>query len=98
LGGDKQEKLEQGLLETTTDGLAKLEEHIFRDDSNPVIVFELAGLTWFILAICIRVRHLDCRLVRAKGQKVAALRRYLRGSSKSDRIGALTLAKISVSG
>jgi len=81
-------------FQTTPEGLATLEERIFRDGSNPVIVFEPAGLTWFILAICIRARHPDCRLVRAKGQKVAALRRYLRGSSKSDRIDALTLAKM----
>jgi transposase len=81
-------------FQTTPEGLATLEEHIFRDGSNPVIVFEPAGLTWFILAICIRARHPDCRLVRAKGQKVAALRRYLRGSSKSDRLDALTLAKM----
>ena len=79
---------------TTPEGLVTLEERIFRDGSNRVIVFEPAGLTWFIMAICIRARHPDCRLVRAKGQKVAALRRYLRGSSKSDRLDALTLAKM----
>ena len=82
-------------FQTTPDGLSTMEERIFSDDSNPVIVFEPAELTWFILAICLRARHPDCRLVRAKGQKVAALRRYLRGSSKSDRLGALTLAKMS---
>lgn len=81
-------------FQTTTEGLAILEERIFKGDSNPVIVFEPAGLTWFIMAIYIRARHPDCQLVRAKGQKVAALRRYLRGSSKSDRIDALTLAKM----
>jgi len=81
-------------FQTTPEGLDTFEEHIFRDGSNPVIVFEPAGLTWFMMAICIRARHPDCRLVRAKGQKVAALRRYLRGSSKSDRIDALTLAKM----
>jgi hypothetical protein len=32
--------------------------------------------------------------VKAKTQKVAALRRYLRGSAKSDRIDAITLAKM----
>jgi transposase len=42
----------------------------------------------------LRSRHPECRLVKAKGQKVAALRRYLRGSAKSDRIDALTLAKV----
>ena len=81
-------------FQTTPEGLALFEEHIFQDGSNPVIVFEPAGLAWFIMAICIRAQHPDCRLVRAKGQKVAALRRYLRGSSKSDRLDALTLAKM----
>jgi transposase len=81
-------------FQTTPEGLDTFEEHIFHDGSNPVIVFEPAGLTWFIMAICIRARHPHCRLVRAKGQKVAALRRYLRGSSKSDRLDALTLAKM----
>ena len=42
----------------------------------------------------LRSRHPDCRLVKAKMQKIAALRRYLRGSAKSDRIDALTLAKM----
>ena len=54
-------------FQTTPEGLDTFEEHIFRDGSNPVIVFEPAGLTWFMMAICIRARHPDCRLVRAKG-------------------------------
>lgn len=41
-----------------------------------------------------RAKHPDCRLVRAKLQKVAALRRYLRGHAKSDRIDGVTLAKM----
>jgi len=81
-------------FETTADGLATLEEHIFKDGANPVIVFEPAGLSWVILAVCLRAHRPECRLVRAKGQKVAALRRYLRGASKSDRLDALTLAKM----
>jgi transposase len=81
-------------FETTAEGLAILEERIFKDGSNPVIVFEPAGLSWVILAVCLRSQHPECRLVRAKGQKVAALRRYLRGASKSDRLDALTLAKM----
>jgi transposase len=81
-------------FEATLEGLATLEEHIFGDGSNPIIVFEPAGLAWFIPAIYLRARHPGCRLVKAKGQKVAALRRYLRGSVKSDRIDAVTLAKM----
>jgi len=81
-------------FETTPEGLAKLEELVFRDGANPIMVFEPAGLAWLVVAVYLRSRHPDCRLVKAKMQKIAALRRYLRGSAKSDRIDALTLAKM----
>lgn len=38
-------------FETTQEGLTILEERIFRDGSNPVIVFEPAGLSWLILPV-----------------------------------------------
>ncbi len=82
------------IFHSTLEGLAKLEERIFQDGSNPVIVFEPTGLVWLPVVIYLRAHHPDCRLVRAKVQKVAALRKYLRGRSKSDRIDALTLAKM----
>lgn len=92
---DEQAQLCDGFnFHTTPEGLAKLEERIFQDGSNPVIVFEPAGLAWLLVAIYLRARHPDCRLVRAKIQKVAALRKYLRGRSKSDRIDAFTMAKM----
>jgi transposase len=47
-----------------------------------------------MVAAYLRSQHPECRLVKAKGQKVAALRRYLTGTAKSDRIDALTLAKM----
>jgi len=81
-------------FQTAPEGLAALEQRIFRDGSNPIVVFEPAGLTWLIVAAYLRSCHPECRVVRAKGQKVAALRRYLRGPVKSDRIDALTLAKM----
>lgn len=81
-------------FQTTMEGLAALEEHIFKDGSSPVIVFEPAGIPWLTVAAYLRSRHPDCRLLKAKMQKVAALRRYLRGPVKSDRIDALTLAKM----
>ena len=81
-------------FQTAPEGLAALEQHIFRDGSNPIVVFEPAGLTWLMVAAYLRSCHPECRVVRAKGQKVAALRRYLRGPVKSDRIDALTLAKM----
>ena len=81
-------------FQTEPEGLAAFERRIFREGSNPIVVFEPAGLTWLIVAAYLRSSHPECRLVRAKGQKVAALRRYLRGPAKSDRIDAFTLAKM----
>ncbi|UCC90418.1 MAG: transposase [Dehalococcoidia bacterium] len=81
-------------FQATPEGLAKLEERIFGDGSNPVIVFEPTGLAWLIVAIYLKARHPDCRLVRVQAQKAVALRKYLRRSSKSDKIDALTLAKM----
>jgi transposase len=81
-------------FETTPEGLATLEKRIFHGGSKPIVVFEPAGLTWLMVAAYLRSCHPECRVVRAKGQKVAALRRYLRGPVKSDRIDAFTLAKM----
>jgi len=78
----------------TLEGLEALEQRIFQDGASPVIVFEPTGLAWLPIAMYLRARHPGCRLVRAKLQKVAALRRYLRGGAKSDRIDGLTLAKM----
>jgi transposase len=81
-------------FETTPEGLAKLEERVFRDGSNPFIVFEPTGLAWVAVAVYLRGRHPDCRLVKTQARNVAALRKYLRRSSKSDKIDAITLAKM----
>ena len=81
-------------FETTPVGLEKLEERIFRDGSNPVVVFEPTGLAWVAVAVYLRARHPGCCLVRTQSRNVAALRKYLRHSSKSDKIDAITLAKM----
>jgi len=81
-------------FETTTAGLEKLEERIFSDGSNPVITFEPTGLAWLPVAVYLKTRHPDSRLVRVQAQKVVALRKYLNRSSKSDKIDSLTLAKM----
>jgi len=81
-------------FETTTEGLGKLEERIFNGGSNPVIVFEPTGLAWLLVAVYLKARHPDSRLVRVQAQKVVALRKYLHRSSKSDKIDSLTLAKM----
>lgn len=81
-------------FQTTPEGLATLEKRLFKDVSHPIIVFEPAGIPWLTVAAYLRSRHPNCRLVKAKMQKVAALRRYLKGPVKSDRIDALTLAQM----
>jgi len=91
---DRAQSCDSFSFQTTPQGLAILEERVFRDGANPIIVLEPAGLPWKMVAVYLRSRHPDCRLVKAKTQKVAALRRYLRGPVKSDRLDALTLAKM----
>jgi len=81
-------------FDTTRVGLEKLEERIFKDGSNPVIVFEPTGLAWLLVAVYLKSRYPDSRLVRVQAQKVVALRKYLNRSSKSDKIDSLTLAKM----
>jgi transposase len=81
-------------FETTPEGLAKLEDRIFKGGANPVVVFEPTGLAWVAVAVYLRARHPDCRLVRTQSRNVSALRKYLRRSSKSDKIDAITLAKM----
>jgi len=91
---DRAQPCDSFSFQTTPEGLATLEEHVFQDGANPIIVLEPAGLPWLMVAVYLRSRHPDCRLVKAKTQKVAALRRYLRGPAKTDRLDALTLAKM----
>ena len=92
---DEQGQLCDGFsFDSTPEGLAKFEERVFRDGANPFIVFEPTGLAWLILAVYIRGQHPDCRLVRTQGRNVVALRKYLHRSSKSDKLDALTLAKM----
>ena len=81
-------------FDTSRAGLAKLEERIFIDGSNPIIIFEPTGLAWLLVAVYLKGRHPDSRLVRVQAQKVVALRKYLNRSSKSDKIDSLTLAKM----
>lgn len=79
---------------STLEGLQKLEERIFSSNSSPTIVFEPTALSWIPMAVYLKSRHPDCRLVKARLQKVAALRRYLHSHAKSDSIDGITLAKM----
>lgn len=81
-------------VDTSLESLEKLEERIFSNGSCPTIVFEPTGLAWIPLAAYLRARHPDCQLVKARLQKVAALRRYLRSRTKSDRVDGITLDKM----
>lgn len=81
-------------FQTTLEGLESFEKRVFVDGANPTIVFEPTGFAWLPLASYLRARHPGARLVRAKLQKVAALRKYLRWTAKSDRVDAVTLAKM----
>jgi len=92
---DEQGQLCDGFsFDSTPEGLVKFEERVFKDGSNPIIVFEPTGLAWLIVAVYIRGQHPDCHLVRTQGRNVVALRKYLHRSSKSDKLDALTLAKM----
>ena len=48
---------------TTPEGLATMEEHIFKDGANPTVVLEPAGLPWLMVAVYLRAHHPDCHLV-----------------------------------
>jgi transposase len=79
---------------TTPEGLALLSGLCFRDGSAPIIVLEPTGLAWLPMVSFLKANCPQATMVRAKQQKVAALRRVLREHAKSDRIDALTLARL----
>jgi len=81
-------------FDSTLEGLENFEKRVFSNGDTPTVIFEPAGLVWIPMAIYLRARHPECRLVKARLQKVAALRRYLRSHTKSDRVDGLTLAKM----
>ncbi len=64
-------------FQTTPEGLATLEEHVFQDGANPIIAPELVGLPWLMVAVYLRSCHPDCRLVKAKTQKMAACKSHI---------------------
>ena len=81
-------------LRTTPDGLEALAELCFKDNSLPTVVMEPTGLVWLPIVLFLKARFPEAVIVRAKQQKVVALRRVLREHAKSDRIDALTLARL----
>jgi len=81
-------------FDSTLEGLEKFEQRVFFAGNAPTIIFEPTGLSWIPLSVYLKSRHPECRLVKARLQKVAALRRYLRSHTKSDRVDGTTLAKM----
>jgi transposase len=78
-------------------GLRKLEHHVRAMEASHgtlVVVMEPTGLAWFLPCLYLRAQHPAVKIVRIKTSKVAALRRYLKQDSKSDRLDSLTLAKM----
>ena len=81
-------------FDSTLEGLENFEKRVFSNGDTPTIIFEPTGLAWIPMAVYLRARHPECQMVKARLQKVAALRRYLRSYTKSDRVDGLTLAKM----
>jgi len=81
-------------FDSTLEGLENFEKRIFSNGDTPTIIFEPTGLAWIPMAVYLRARHPECQMVKARLQKVAALRRYLRSYTKSDRVDGVTLAKM----
>ena len=48
---DRAQPCDSFSFQTTLEGLATLEERLFRDGANPIIVFEPAGLAWLVVAV-----------------------------------------------
>ena len=82
------------VFDSTVEGLEKFEKRVFSNGVTPTIVFEPTGLAWIPMAVYLRARHQESQMVKARLQKVAALRRYLRSHTKSDRVDGVTLAKM----
>jgi len=53
---EKAEPCDSFGFETTPAGLVKLEEHIFKDGANPIVVFEPTGLAWVPVAVYLRAQ------------------------------------------
>jgi len=79
---------------TTPEGLEALAQLCAQSAETLTVVMEPTGLAWMPIALFLRARFPQAVLVRAKEQKVVGLRRFLGGSAKSDRLDAITLAKL----
>jgi transposase len=61
-------------------------------DDPVVVVLEPTGMAWFPLAL--RLTRAGCRVIRVKGQRVKALRRYLSEYAKTDMTDAQLLGRM----
>ena len=48
---DRAQLCDRFTFQTTPERLATLEERVFRDGANPIIVLEPAGLPWLMVAV-----------------------------------------------
>ncbi len=79
---------------TTPEGLDVLSQVCAQSGSSLTVVMEPTGLAWLPIALFLQARFPQAVLVRAKEQKVVGLRRFLGAYAKSDRLDAITLAKL----
>ena len=79
---------------TTPEGLDALAQICTQAGSSFTVVMEPTGLAWLPIALLLRARFPEAVLVGAKEQNVVGLRRFLGAHAKSDRLDAITLAKL----
>ena len=64
-------------------------------DSGPVnVVVESTAMAWFVAAVAVLRSGIDARVFRVSGTKAAALRKFYRNHTKTDRIDARVLARM----
>jgi transposase len=64
-------------------------------DSAPVnVVVESTAMAWFVAAVAVLRSGIDAKLFRVSGTKAAALRKFYRTHTKTDRIDARVLARM----
>ncbi len=58
------------------------------------VVMESTAMAWFVAAVAVARAGIDARVFRVSGTKAAALRKFYRAHTKTDRIDARVLARM----
>ena len=58
------------------------------------VVVESTAMAWYVAAVAVRHADIDARVFRVSGTKAAALRKFYRAHTKTDRIDARVLARM----